>query len=322
MVEEEKKEPTSKRIGESQRFKYIGFEVFPGKPKDLFSSDAEKEKMVKSVLEKRAKHDPLHALREECTLLERRVSLADRVILTVACLAVIASVFLPWYAAYNEVVVEPGEEPAVAMADSNLVADSTVLADSSMLSDTTLAVAGDVDVGTDSAVAAAAAASDSGYSSSASEEVIHGYVARKKVSKEYDRLSGVGTFAALGNVGSYVFSSGGILVVTAILFMGMVVLSILLPLYSLYGLFGLKGDPDQRALKLKKVLELNWLLPVVFVVALALSFVGAHYGFEATSFYSSIGDNYGPGVFLGTLSWGVFVALAGSILLAVKGVEI
>ena len=53
-----------------------------------------------------------------------------------------------------------------------------------------------------------------------------------------------------------------------------------------------------------------------------LSFVGAEYGFDAAATFTSIGDSYGPAAFLGTLSWGVFVAIAASIVVAVKGIEI
>ena len=38
MAEEEKKAASNKqKISEDERFRFIGFEVYPGKPKDLFN---------------------------------------------------------------------------------------------------------------------------------------------------------------------------------------------------------------------------------------------------------------------------------------------
>ena len=75
MADEEKKETSEKRINEKERFRYIGFEVFPGNPKDLFKSDAEKEKLVDAVISKRDKGE---IIRDGCTLMVDRVSLVDR----------------------------------------------------------------------------------------------------------------------------------------------------------------------------------------------------------------------------------------------------
>ena len=122
MAEEEKKVSAAKRISDKERFKYVGFDVFPGRVKDLFRSDAEKDKLVDWVRQKRTNRD-LGALRDDCTLLEARVSLSDRVVLTVACLFMVAALFFPWYSAYNEIVEEPAEEAAV-VADSAAVEDS------------------------------------------------------------------------------------------------------------------------------------------------------------------------------------------------------
>jgi hypothetical protein len=95
-----------------------------------------------------------------------------------------------------------------------------------------------------------------------------------------------------------------------------------LPALVLYTTYGTKGTADQVALKLKKVLKLNWLPVVLFVLALAISFVGASYGFSTEGMYTSIGDAYGIGALINSLSWGVFVSLCGFILLAAKGLEI
>jgi hypothetical protein len=95
-----------------------------------------------------------------------------------------------------------------------------------------------------------------------------------------------------------------------------------LPFYTLFGMYGVKGDTDQKALKLKSILPYNWIPLILFVLSLALSFVGAEFGFDAAAAYDSLGDEYSIAVFLDSLSWGPFVAIAASVLLAVKAIEI
>ena len=146
--------------------------------------------------------------------------------------------------------------------------------------------------------------------------------ARKKVHKEYERLTGIGAFLALGSVGSHVFSSGFILVLTGIIFLVYALLSIGLPVFTLYNIFGLKGKEDEKALVLKKNLKLNWIPVLLFLAALILSFIGANYGDGTAGAFTSLGESYGPGVLLDSLSWGIFTTMGGFILLAVKGVEI
>ncbi len=321
MTEAEKKNTSLKRITDKQRFQYIGFEVFPGQPKKMFKSDAEKEKMVEAVRAKRAKLEALHALRDECTLLEERVSFSDRVILGVACLAMIVSLFTPWYSAYNEIeetaqAAEPAEE---VVTDSPLVSDSAafVMGEGDSLA---AALTGAASPATEE-LAVEELGSDP-YAQVSAEEVIHGYVARKRTHKEYERLSGIGSFAALGSAGSLVFSSGVVLVLTGVLFLAMTLVCLVVPLYTLYGLFGLKGNPDSRALRLKRLLRFNWLPLGFFLAAVILSFLGAEYGFDAVVYFTSIGESYGPAALLNTLSWGVYISIGASIMLAVKGVEI
>jgi hypothetical protein len=109
---------------------------------------------------------------------------------------------------------------------------------------------------------------------------------------------------------------------TGVIMLVFALLCIGLPVLNLYTLFGLKGQTDDVALKLKKAMRLNWLPLILFTVVLMLSFVGADYGFETSESFTSLGDAYGVAVLLGSLSWGVFVALAASVLIAVKGIEI
>lgn len=333
MAEEEKKVGSKDRVSEKQRFSYIGFDVFPGTPKDLFKSDAEKEKLIETVLEKRSKGD---SLRESCTLLGDRVSFGEKVILTVASVVIIATLFLPWYSAYNEIIEEVNEqatEQPVAnvtdsLNDSTAVAFATATEEDGLTEEGTAGVVEEpIEEPTDES--GLVVQTEEGaeppaqiQNNSGKEELLHSYVAKKKVIKEYDNLTGIGAFTSLGSVGSMVFSSGFIVIITGVIFLIYTLLCIALPAYSLYGLYGSKGDSDKQALALKKIVKYNWIPVILFIVTLFLSFIGGSYGFDPTTYYSSLGDSYGPGVFFGSLSWGVFISMAGFILIAVKGVEI
>ena len=291
-----------KRISETQRMKYIGFDVFPGKPKDLFKSEAEKAKYVEGVQARREKGD---VLRDDCKLFEDRVTFKERLVLAVASVVVLAALFLPWYSAYTEVIEEVEPTESEMMAEFALTADSAMLEMATALSETP---AGDVPV---------TGAIDAG-----GDEIITGHVARQQRHREYAGLTGIGSLLALGSVGSHVFSSGGILVITGILFLIYTLLCLGLPALTLYAIFGLKGTNDECALKLKSYLRYDWLPLVLFFVALLLSFLGSGYGADTVGTFTSIGDSYNVAVFLGTLSWGVYVSMAALTLLAVKGIEI
>lgn len=331
MAADEKKGTQPKQITEKERMRYIGFDVFPGTPKDLFKSEAEKGKYVDAVIEKRNSGE---IIREECTLTEDRVSLFDTLVLAGASIIMIVALFLPWFSAYNEIV----EEPTVA----NVVPQSTGMVDSMALAAGGDSLAMTAEGVVDSAAMMAANAaegtpaepiaketervSETGGTSSISEdgeEVLHSYVAKKKINRESFKVTGLGIFISIGSLGSYVFSSGFILMLTGVLVLLTVLSCLLIPLYNFYGLFALKGDADTRALALKKILRFNWIPLVLFVASFILSFLGSNYGFSnPQEVFTSIGTSYDVGVFFGSLSTGIIVMLSASILVAVKGVEI
>ena len=323
----------SKRISEKQRYRYIGFEVFPGQPKDLFKNDAERQKLVENVKAKRASDE---TIREDCTLLEERVSFGEKIILAVSSLCILGALLLPWYSVYTVVPSKPvaSETPALPADSAMMAAAENESPDDSLGAITADAVAETTteDVGTmeedvtDIEAPPEADNTPAGVRSHAgeraNEQIITAHTARASTMKEYEYLSGLGTFTALGSVGGAVFGSGVILMITGVLMIIFALLCIGLPIVNLYALFGLKGQPDDTALQLKKLLKLNWLPLIIFGVTLVLSFIGADYGFNAEESYASLGDSYSVATFLGTLSWGVFVSMAASILVAVKAIEI
>jgi hypothetical protein len=325
MTDKENKSQASNRVTDQQRLRYIGFDVFPGKPKDLFKGEGEKRKFVDRVLEKR---DQGELLRDQCTLVETRVSAGEKLVLAITSVLIIATLFLPWFSIYNEVevvdeVVAPVEEvveEAALMGDS-LLDSMELVAGEGVDNQTADAVTEEIPVEGDEGVADMASEGDFSFTEESDEEIITGMIQRRELRKDYERLSGLGAFASLGSVGSSVFSSSGIVIITALVFLLYLILALALPILNLYVIYGSKGSEDEIALKLKRYLRLNWLPLILFFAAMILSFMGGSYGFDSGAF-SSLGDTYGVGVFLDTLSYGVVVSISAFVLLAAKGIEI
>ncbi|MCH8027563.1 MAG: hypothetical protein IID63_05505 [candidate division Zixibacteria bacterium] len=335
MTEEKKNLAARKRITEKERFSFIGFDVFPKDPKELFDSDAEKEMLLANV---RARHDKHDHLRESCTLLEERVSFTDRIAVTVGAVMVFVALFLPWYSVYNEIVEDTPvaqaiEEPVVASDNPGeaTIEDGTADPAAEDASEEVNPATEETEVADVSDAGEVTASPDDGepvYSpltiidEELDGELITALVAKKSIHREYARLSGIGGIISFGSTGSYLFSSGISLILTVIIFIVYTLLCLGLPAYTLYGLYGIKGSPDEQALVLKKLLRYNWLLLILFLTGFTFAFFGSEYGFDAAGAFTSLGDSYGIGAYLSVISPGVYVALAGSIICAAKGAEI
>jgi len=275
MADQGKASSSANRITSDDRFNYIGFDVFPGKPKDLFQSESEKAQLVDVVQKKRSKGD---LLREGCTLLTARVSGLERMALTIASVIILLSVFAPWYSVYN--VVEDKSSQPVATAQPTGGA-------------------------------------------AAGEEVITGIQIRKKTHNEYSTSSGLGALVSIGSIGGAMFSSGFILILTALCMLAYTLLAIALPVYVLMALYKKgKESADEAALRLKKLLRLNWAPVALFGAVIFLSFMGADYASGVSGMFSSLGGSYGPAACIGSMSWGLLLTLGGFLVLASKGIEI
>ncbi|MEE8577766.1 MAG: hypothetical protein V3T31_10975 [candidate division Zixibacteria bacterium] len=326
-----KSDSPDKRVSSSQRFKYIGFEVFPGKPKDLFNTEAEKNKLIDEAKERRDKGD---TIRDNNTLMLERISFGERLVLTVACLVIVGSLFLPWYSAYTEIVQESSSEIVLAsdsLATDSLMTDSLAV-DSMATGQPTDSVApemaaitepeptSEVAEATEEADTAAATASTS-EASIGGEEIITAHRAKKQVHREYETVSWFGALGVVGSAAGYLFSSG-VMAISVILLIVYMLLSILLPAYTLYSLFGTKEVGDKLALNLKNTLRYNWLPVILVTVVFVLSFFGSGYSFEAAGMFDSFGKSYSIMALGSTLSWGFLVSLGMFVLIAVKGIEI
>ena len=85
-----------------ERFRYIGFGVYPGKIGDIFASDQERKTLVQKVRDHFAQSRG--EVREGCTLLEERVTPFERSFMTGVAAILILSIFLPWFSGYFETV--------------------------------------------------------------------------------------------------------------------------------------------------------------------------------------------------------------------------
>lgn len=87
-----------------ERFKYIGFDVFPGEPGDMFKTEEDRKSWVEKVRAKLSRSQD--EVRDRCTLMESRVSGAEKVFLTLAAAAMVLALFLPWFSGYIPVSYE------------------------------------------------------------------------------------------------------------------------------------------------------------------------------------------------------------------------
>lgn len=270
-----------KRISPEERFRYIGFDVFPGKPGEIFKTETERAKLVNEAEKRRHSGN---TLRDDCKLLEERVSGIERMVLTVAAVVMVLALFLPFYRSNTEQVVQ--KEVAASQNQTNAKGD----------------------------------------------EVITATQTRRDVTRTFYSLTGFGSILAIGDVGGKVFGSGIILILTGLVLFLLTVSCIAVPVMILKEIYTGRGTPDERATKLKKTLRIAWVPLLLFVAAMFLSFFGSSYGFDPANGASygvpnglalvTLGNGYSVAAFLGTVSFGVYVALAASILLAIKGVEI
>lgn len=124
MAQGEKKTRTTDLAEE--RFKYVGFEVYPGKIDDIFSSEDERKSLISRVMAKFNHSEG--EVRDRCTLVEERISRGERNFLTVLSVLMIISIFFPWFSGYHEVIKEK-QVPAVAQTTTGgQVAPSTGVA--------------------------------------------------------------------------------------------------------------------------------------------------------------------------------------------------
>jgi hypothetical protein len=78
-----------------ERFRYIGFEVFPRRVREFWKSDSERAEHLGKVREKGGKFTPLS--RDNSIVAVGELSLAERLVLTFSSVLLIVAPFLPWF---------------------------------------------------------------------------------------------------------------------------------------------------------------------------------------------------------------------------------
>lgn len=295
------KEDTDKGIQKTfnpdERFKYLGFEIYPGKIGSIFKSDSERESWIERVRQKRKTST---RVREHNTLEEVRVTSLERIVLTITSVLLVVSLFFPWFSGYREYEVESA---AVAPQTTTGMADSLMAGGAGGVPST--------------AGQAAPVKDEAGFTS------ITSTLQRKEIKKDYKSVSALGALGMLGSHGGDIFSSGFALALTAILILLYMLFCIGYAGYVLYTIYSAKGSEDARALQLKKVLRLAWIPIGVYALCILLSAFGGEYSFSITpNMVKQIGTGYGTGAFLGLLSYGFYMTLACFALNGAKGVEI
>jgi len=319
---------TSKEFDEDARFRYLGFEVYPGKKlRDFFKSDAEKDSLVERIKEKRQRGK---VLRDVSSFDVPRLAGYEKVVLTITSLIIIFSLFLPWFSGYRvmEVVVE---KPDVKLAGETAAVD---VADT--LGDTLIELEGEAEAlaegeATDTQtppgeeMAEDVAPPEGAVTDETDEQgftSITGVQKSTKIEREHLAVSGIGVIGGFGNYIGKVFSSGFVLILTGILFLVYMLMCLITPIYTIYLLYAGKIDDDERALKVKKAMRINWIPLIIWVAGMILAIIGANYGFGTDEMVRQIGSNYTIGTYLGLLSFGFYISLAMFVMNAVKGAEI
>jgi hypothetical protein len=95
MEDQNPKVNSTEEVSEEDRYKYIGFDIYPGKINKFWKSEEEEKKYL----------EEMHRRKSSTSLLEREHSLmkvvlfsrADKVILTITSIFLVVSLFLPWF---------------------------------------------------------------------------------------------------------------------------------------------------------------------------------------------------------------------------------
>ncbi len=100
MAEENKKNEKEDQISEDLRYRYIGFDIFPKKPTDFWKDEEEKRKHLERLREERSQGTRLE--REHSLMQVSVFSRTERIILSIASLLLVLSLFVPWFSVRGE----------------------------------------------------------------------------------------------------------------------------------------------------------------------------------------------------------------------------
>jgi hypothetical protein len=86
---------TDNSSADELRFNYLGFDYEPGKVKEFWASDEEKQKYVKKIRDQGGK---MHSMERDFSVVNAGLlNKADRIIISIASVLLVLSLFLPYY---------------------------------------------------------------------------------------------------------------------------------------------------------------------------------------------------------------------------------
>lgn len=95
MTDKNQKNNAQEGVSEEDRFKYIGFDIYPSKTKEFWQSEEEKKKYLEEIRQKNSRST---LLERDHSLIKMKVfSRADKLILTITSFLMVVSLFLPWF---------------------------------------------------------------------------------------------------------------------------------------------------------------------------------------------------------------------------------
>ena len=100
MEDQKQNKKTEERVSEETRYKYIGFDVYPGKTKRFWKSEEEKRKRLEQI-KKRGARTAVEE-REHSLVRATVFSRVDRIILTITSFLLTVSLILPWFSIRGE----------------------------------------------------------------------------------------------------------------------------------------------------------------------------------------------------------------------------
>ncbi len=95
MEDQNQKVSSADDVPEEERYKYIGFDIYPGKMHKFWKSDEEEKKYLEEMRRRKSSSSLLE--REHSIIKIVLFSKADKVILTVTSILLVVSLFLPWF---------------------------------------------------------------------------------------------------------------------------------------------------------------------------------------------------------------------------------
>jgi hypothetical protein len=92
---EDQKKSSGEKVSDEDRYKYIGFEIYPGETRKFWENEEEKKNYIEEIQRKKSSSSLLE--REHSLIKMTLFSKTDKVVLTIASIFMALCLFLPWF---------------------------------------------------------------------------------------------------------------------------------------------------------------------------------------------------------------------------------